>query len=191
MLEELFAQPGTDPLTVVNEGLIPPLEKLGDLFGKGEVFLPQLLLAGEAAKTAFSYLQTHFPATTGQKGTIVLGTVKGDVHDIGKNIVKALLENHGYRVVDLGKNVPAEAFIAAAKQEAAQIIGLSALMTTTMVEMEKIIAAIKKEQLPVFTMVGGAVVTADYAKQIGADAYGKDAVKAVKIVQSLLPSNDS
>jgi 5-methyltetrahydrofolate--homocysteine methyltransferase len=191
LLEELFAQPGTDPLTVVNEGLIPPLEKLGDLFGKGEVFLPQLLLAGEAAKTAFSYLQTHFPATTGQKGTIVLGTVKGDVHDIGKNIVKALLENHGYRVVDLGKNVPAEAFIAAAKQEAAQIIGLSALMTTTMVEMEKIIAAIKKEQLPVFTMVGGAVVTADYAKQIGADAYGKDAVKAVKIVQSLLPSNDS
>ena len=114
------------------------------MFGKGEVFLPQLLLAGEAAKTAFSYLQTHFPATTGQKGTIVLGTVKGDVHDIGKNIVKALLENHGYRVVDLGKNVPAEAFIAAAKQEAAQIIGLSALMTTTMVEMEKIIAAIKR-----------------------------------------------
>ena len=149
------------------------------------------MLAGDAVKTAFSYLQTHFPASTGEsKGTVVIGTVKGDVHDIGKNIVKALLENHGYKVIDLGKNVPAEAFIEAAQKEKAQLVGLSALMTTTMVEMEKIIAEIKNAKLPVQVIVGGAVVTAEYARQIGADGYGKDAVEAVKVVRTLLQNTN-
>lgn len=187
LLEQLLAQANLEPLTIINEGIIPPLEKIGELFAQGKVFLPQLMLAGDAVKTAFSYLQVHFPASTGEnKGTIVIGTVKGDVHDIGKNIVKALLENHGYKVIDLGKNVPAEAFLEAAQKEKAQIVGLSALMTTTMVEMEKIIVEIKKAKLPVQVMVGGAVVTAEYARQIGADGYGKDAVEAVKVVRTLL-----
>lgn len=195
LLEKLLAEANLEPLTIINEGIIPPLEKIGELFAQGKVFLPQLMLAGDAVKTAFSYLQTHFPAAAGEnKGTIVIGTVKGDVHDIGKNIVKALLENHGYKVIDLGKNVPAEAFLEAAQKEKTQIIGLSALMTTTMVEMEKIIIEIKKAKLPVQVMVGGAVVTAEYARQIGADGYGQDAVEAVKVVRELLqksPRNNS
>lgn len=191
LLEQLLAQKNLEPLTIINEGIIPPLEKIGELYAQGKVFLPQLMLAGDAVKTAFSYLQTQFPAATGEsKGTVVIGTVKGDVHDIGKNIVKALLENHGYKVIDLGKNVPAEAFLEAAQKEKAQIVGLSALMTTTMVEMEKIIAEIKKAKLPVQVMVGGAVVTAEYARQIGADGYGKDAVEAVKVVRTLLQNTN-
>lgn len=187
LLEQLLTRANLEPLTIINEGIIPPLEKIGELFAQGKVFLPQLMLAGDAVKTAFSYLQAHFPAAAeDNKGTVVIGTVKGDVHDIGKNIVKALLENHGYKVIDLGKNVPAEAFLEAAQKEKAQIVGLSALMTTTMVEMEKIIVEIKKAKLPVKVMVGGAVVTAEYARQIGADGYGKDAVEAVKVVRSLL-----
>lgn len=191
LLEKLLAETNLEPLTIINDGIIPPLEKIGELYAQGKVFLPQLMLAGDAVKTAFSYLQTHFPASTGEsKGTVVIGTVKGDVHDIGKNIVKALLENHGYKVIDLGKNVPAEAFIEAAQKEKAQLVGLSALMTTTMVEMEKIIAEIKNAKLPVQVIVGGAVVTAEYARQIGADGYGKDAVEAVKVVRTLLQNTN-
>jgi 5-methyltetrahydrofolate--homocysteine methyltransferase len=175
------------PLKIINEGIVPPLEKIGDLFAKGDVFLPQLMLAGDAVKTAFTYLKEHFPASDiSSKETIILGTVKGDIHDIGKNIVKALLESHGYKVIDLGKNVPAQDFISCAKKENARIIGLSALMTTTMVEMNGIIKEIREENLPVKIMVGGAVVTEDYAQKIGADGYGKDAVEAVRLVRSLL-----
>jgi 5-methyltetrahydrofolate--homocysteine methyltransferase len=187
LLKELLTTKNTDPLTIINQGIIPPLEKIGNLFGEGEIFLPQLLLTSEAVKVAFSYLQKQLPAATFEnKGTIVLGTVKGDIHDIGKNIVKALLENHGYKIFDLGKNVPTSSFINTAKKEKAQIIGLSALMTTTMVEMEKVIQEVKKEKLPVKVLVGGAVVTKDYAHQIGADGYGKDAVETVKVVEKLL-----
>ena len=187
LLKELLTTKNADPLTIIKQGIIPPLEKIGDLFGKGEIFLPQLLLTSEAVKVAFSYLQKQLPTTIFEnKGTIVLGTVKGDIHDIGKNIVKALLENHGYKIIDLGKNVPTSNFINTAKKEKAQIIGLSALMTTTMIEMEKVIREVKKEKLPVKVLVGGAVVTKDYAHQIGADGYGKDAVETVKIVEKLL-----
>ncbi|MDD2400652.1 MAG: homocysteine S-methyltransferase family protein [Clostridia bacterium] len=188
LLEKLLKK--EEPLAIINQGIIPSLEKVGDLFAQGNVFLPQLMLSGEAVKIAFAYLKKFIPAsTTEEKGTIVVGTVKGDVHDIGKNIVKALLENHGYNVVDLGKNVPAATFVETAKKEHAQIIGLSALMTTTMVEMDTIIKQVRKENLPLKIIVGGAVVTEDYAKQIGADGYGKDAVAAVKIVQKLLNSS--
>jgi len=176
-----------DLLTVINEGIIPPLEKVGEQFARGESYLPQLMMSGDAARRAFTYLKENMPGTSGtQKGTIVIGTVKGDIHDIGKNITAALLENHGYRVIDLGKNVAAETFLRSVREEKAQILGLSALMTTTMVEMGPVIKLIKQENSKVKVIVGGAVVTADFARQIGADGYGKDAVEAVRLVQSLL-----
>lgn len=187
LLQELLTTLELDPLTIIKDGIIPPLEEIGTLFAQGEIFLPQLLLSSEAVKVAFNYLRTQLPPTSlDNKGTIVLGTVKGDVHDIGKNIVKALLENHGYKVIDLGKNVPSSSFIQTARQEKAEIIGLSALMTTTMVEMETVIKEAHQAKLPVKILVGGAVVTSDYARQIGADGYGKDAVEAIKVVEKLL-----
>lgn len=174
-------------LTIINGGITPALEKMGEDFAQGKAYLPQLMMAGDAAKKAFEFLKSYLPEdSAGHKGIIVLGTVKGDVHDIGKNIVGALLENHGYKVIDLGKNVNSQAFKEAAKNENAQIIGLSALMTTTMVEMESIISEIKEELPDVKFMVGGAVVTPEYAHQIGAHGYGQDAVAALKTVQSLL-----
>ena len=180
-----------DVLTLINEGLIPPLEKIGNLFGRGEIFLPELMLAAEASKKAFTYLKEHLPEQDlAPKATIILGTVKGDIHDIGKNIVKALLENHGYRVIDLGKSVPASAFVEAVKKEKAKILGLSALMTTTMTEMAEVISLVKKEKLDVKVIVGGAVVTAEYAQEIGAQGFAPDAVLAVKLVQDLLTEEE-
>lgn len=175
-----------DLLSIVNQGIIPPLEKIGELFAQGKVFLPQLMLAGDAAKCAFTFLKEALPENdVQQKGTVIIGTVKGDIHDIGKNIVAALLENHGYRVIDLGKSVSAEDFFNAAQQANAQFVCLSALMTTTMVEMKPVIDLFKKENSFAKVLVGGAVVTADYALEIGADGYGKDAVEAVKCIQTL------
>lgn len=176
-----------DLLEIINQGITPALEKIGDSFAKGEAYLPQLMLSGDAAKKAFNFLKERMPFDTmNHKGTVVVGTVKGDVHDIGKNIVSALLENHGFRVIDLGKNVSAEDFIKTAVKEKAAVVGLSALMTTTMVEMKPVIELIKKNDSRIKVIVGGAVVTPEYAREIGADGYGKDAVEAVKLVQNLL-----
>ena len=187
LIKELLSTKEMDPMIVIKEGIIPPLEKIGALVAQGKIFLPQLLLSSEAVKAAFAYLRQQLPVSSLEnKGTIVLGTVKGDIHDIGKNIVKALLENHGYKIIDLGKNVPAETFISAAEKEKAQIIGLSALMTTTMVEMETVIKEVQKKKLAVKILVGGAVITEDYARKIGADGYGKDAVETIKVVEKLL-----
>jgi 5-methyltetrahydrofolate--homocysteine methyltransferase len=173
-----------DVFSVINKGIIPALELMGQHFGSGKAYLPQLMMAGDAAKKAFSYLKDNFSMQNmEQGGTIVIGTVKGDIHDIGKNIVTALLENHGFRVVDLGKSVPAEAFLEAARREKADVVALSALMTTTMVEMPAVIKLLKQELPDVKVIVGGAVVTANYAREIGADAYGADAVEAVKVVR--------
>lgn len=185
LLEQLLLT--HDTMAVINEGVIPPLEKIGDLFAKGEAFLPQLMLAGDAARAAFEYIKKKMPTgTIADKGTIIIGTVQGDIHDIGKNIVSALLENHGFRVIDLGKNVTATDFVYTAKQEKAQVIALSALMTTTAPGMAQVISEVHRAGLAVKVLVGGAVVTPDYAKQIGADGYGKDAVEAVKVVQAWL-----
>lgn len=179
--------PHHDLLEIINKGILPALEKIGDLFAKGEVFLPQLIMSGDAAKQAFAYLKENFPDNTiDQKGTIVIGTVHGDIHDIGKNITAAILENHGYRVIDLGKNVSGSEFLTAAIKERAQIVGLSALMTTTMSEMAPIIQMIKGHDPHIRVIVGGAVVTEEFARSINADGYGKDAVDAVKVVSSLL-----
>ncbi len=181
-----------DVLSVINEGIIPALETIGGQFARGEAYLPQLILAGDAAKKAFTYLKDNFPRQkAAQEGTIVIGTVKGDIHDIGKNIVTALLENHGFRVVDLGKSVPVETFLEAARREKADVVALSALMTTTMVEMPRVIDLLKKELPKVKVIVGGAVVTAAYAREIGADGYGADAVEAVHLVRKFCPEQKS
>lgn len=174
-------------LELVAQAIIPALELAGDSFAKGETFLPQLLLAADGARCAFDYLKKALPSEAPQKReTVVLGAVAGDVHDIGKNIVRALLESYGYQIVDLGKNVPAQAFVDAVKKHHAQVLGLSALMTTTMTEMAPIIRQIRQEHLPVSVIVGGAVLTRDYAETIGADAYVKDAAEAHTIIRQLL-----
>lgn len=185
LLQNLLQQ--YDILEIINQAITPALGRIGDLFASGEVFLPQLITSGETAKAAFAYLKQQFPEKTlAQKGTFVIGTVRGDIHDIGKNITAALLENHGYRVIDLGKNVPAEAFVEVALREKAQIVGLSALMTTTMVEMEPTIRALKAADARIKVIVGGAVVTPEFARQIQADGYGKDAVEAVRLADAFL-----
>lgn len=174
-------------LELVAQAIIPALEISGDSFARGETFLPQLLLTADGARRAFDYLKRALPSEAPQtRETVVLGAVAGDVHDIGKNIVKALLESYGYQIVDLGKNVSSERFIEAVKEHRAQVLGLSALMTTTMTEMAPIIEKIRKERLPVSVIVGGAVLTKEYADSIGADAYVKDAAEAHSIIRQLL-----
>lgn len=176
-----------EPMTIINQGIIPALEEIGQRFTNGTAYLPQLMLTGDAAKAAFEALKDKLPSDAiANIGTVVIGTVQGDIHDIGKNIVSALLENHGLRVVDLGKNVLAEDFVRAAQKEEAEVIALSALMTTTAPGMAQVIKAVQQANLKCKVIVGGAVVTADFAKQIGADGYGKDAVAAVKLVQKWL-----
>ncbi|WP_068550686.1 homocysteine S-methyltransferase family protein [Thermosulfidibacter takaii] len=171
------------PLTIINDILIPAMQEVGDMYERGEYFLPQLMAAAKAMKAAFGVIKE---ATEGEsrepKGTVILATVEGDIHDIGKNIVAMLLENNGYRVIDLGKNVPKEKIVAAAKKYKPDAVGLSALMTTTMMEMKNVIEELKRHGIKVFTMVGGAVVTKEFAESIGADAYAENAVEAVKIM---------
>lgn len=172
---------------LVQEAIIPALETAGDTFAKGETFLPQLLLTAEGARCAFDYLKKALPMEAPeQKETVVLGTVAGDVHDIGKNIVKALLESYGYKIIDLGKNVQRQAFVEAVRQHQAAVVGLAALMTTTMTEMAPIIQELKAANLNVKVIVGGAVLTPEYAASICADGYVKDAGEAHHIIRGLL-----
>jgi 5-methyltetrahydrofolate--homocysteine methyltransferase len=174
-------------LTLLNQGIIAALEEAGDTYGRGETFLPQLLLTAEGARRAFDYLRQALPAEAPEaRETVVLGAVAGDIHDIGKNIVKALLESYGYQVVDLGKSVPGGEFLAAVKTHRAKVLGLSALMTTTMTEMKPVIQAVRQEGLSIKILVGGAVLTKDYADSIGADAYVKDAAEIHGIIRRLL-----
>lgn len=172
-------------LQLIQTYIVPALEQAGDTFATGETFLPQLLLSADGARMAFDYLKITLPEQPIElKETVLLGTVEGDVHDIGKNIVKALLESHGYRIIDLGKNVAKETFVEAALQHQADVIGLSALMTTTMPEMEFVIKSIRKAGLKAKVIVGGAVLTPEYAQSIQADAYVKDAAQAHPIIRS-------
>ncbi len=179
----------TDAMIIVNEHLIPALDKAGDLFEKGKIFLPQLILSAEVAQAAFAAIKEYMSSKsteTVNKGEIVIATVKGDVHDIGKNIVKVLLENYGYNVIDLGKDVEYQAVVDAVKKYNAKLVGLSALMTTTLVSMENTIKLLRENNLDCQVMVGGAVLTPDYAKQIGADFYSKDAKESVDIAKKVL-----
>ncbi len=174
------------PLAVIDQSLVPALNDVGAAFEKGTMFLPQLLMSAEAAKAAFEVLRAHMGADASKTlGCVVLATVHGDVHDIGKNIVKALLENYRFQVVDLGKDVPPETVVEAALSHHTRLIGLSALMTTTVASMAKTIAMLHESAPHCRIMVGGAVLTADYAKKIGADFYGRDAMASVRYAQEI------
>ena len=180
----------TDAMEVVDGILIPALDKVGADFEAGRVFLPQLIQAAGAAQAAFEVIREKLAAQPGgagePKGTVVLATVKGDIHDIGKNIVKVLLENYGYPVVDLGKDVEPAAVAEAARKHNAPLVGLSALMTTTLGSMADTIKLLRKEGIPCKVVVGGAVLTADYARQIGADFYAKDAKESVDVARQVI-----
>ncbi len=179
-----------DAMAVVDDVLIPALDRVGADFEAGKVFLPQLIQAAGAAQAAFEVIRERLSAQPGgqkgPKGAIVLATVKGDIHDIGKNIVKVLLENYGYPVIDLGKDVEPAAVVEAAKRHAAPLVGLSALMTTTLGSMETTIRLLQEAAIPCKVVVGGAVLTAEYAKKIGADFYAKDAKESVDVARQVI-----
>ena len=185
MLEE------KEPLEIINTELVPALDIVGKGFEKGTMFLPQLLMSAEAAKAGFAAVKEFMEAKGSdqqKKGTVVIATVKGDIHDIGKNIVKVLLENYGYDVIDLGKDVPPETVAEKVVETHAPLLGLSALMTTTVVNMEETISQVRKVAPWCKIVVGGAVLTKEYADMIGADYYGKDAMQTVYYAESLLNS---
>ncbi len=179
-----------EPLDVVNASLIPALDVVGDGFEKGTIFLPQLLQAATAAQAAFEVVKEKIAAQgqpqTASKGKIVVATVKGDVHDIGKNIVRVILENYGYDVLDLGRDVPPERVVEAVRTTGARLVGLSALMTTTVPNMKATIDALHQAKLPCQVWVGGAVLTPGFAKEIGADFYCKDAKASADLAKQIL-----
>ena len=166
--------------------LIPALDAVGEDYEKGKVFLPQLIQAATAAQSAFGVIKQSMASQGGaDKGKIVIATVQGDVHDIGKNIVRLLLENYGYDVIDLGKDVPPQKIVDAAIENKVKLVGLSALMTTTVGAMEETIRLLNEQYPECKTVVGGAVLTADYAQQIGADCYAKDAKASVDYAKTV------
>ena len=178
----------TPPLEIVNNEIIPALNTVGIGFENKKVYLPQLLMSAEAAKCAFEVIKSAMAGNDNSQsiGKIVIATVEGDIHDIGKNIVKLLLENYGFSVTDLGKDVPAEKIVEKAIELHADIVGLSALMTTTVPSMEETVALLKKDAPWCKTIVGGAVLTQEYADKIGADYYAKDAMEAVRIAENII-----
>lgn len=178
-----------EPLEIINKTLIPALDRIGKNFEKGKVFLPQLILAAEVTQASFEVIKRKLAAdnkTPVSKGKIVMATVKGDVHDIGKNIVKVILENYGYTVIDLGKDVDYMTVVNAAIEHKVKLVGLSALMTTTLVSMEKTIQLLREYKVDCKVVVGGAVLTPEYAKKIGADYYAKDAMDTVAAAREVL-----
>ena len=179
---------GLEPGVIVSEELIPAINEVGDLFEQQKYFLPQLIASAETMKKAIEYLEPMLSSgdETGPKVTIVIATVEGDIHDIGKNLVALMLKNYGFRVVDLGKDVPKETIVQAAIDENADIIALSALMTTTMMRMKDVVELVREKQVDAKVIIGGAVITQSYADEIGADGYSKDAADAVRLVQRLM-----
>ncbi|KYH28943.1 homocysteine S-methyltransferase family protein [Clostridium colicanis] len=175
-----------DSLTIVDEYLIPALDVVGKKYEKGDIFLPQLIMSAETVKNSFSVIKEKIQLEGKKevsKGKIILATVQGDIHDIGKNIVKVILENYGFEIIDLGKDVPIEKIVETAKKEKVTLVGLSALMTTTVKSMEKTIESLRKNNIPCKILVGGAVLNQEYADMIKADYYAKDAQEAVKIAR--------
>jgi len=179
---------GEDASYLLNEVLIPGINEVGDLFEKGRYFLPQLIASAEAMKESIAILEPILQAGNDKKQmpVIVIATVAGDIHDIGKNLVALMLKNYGYQVIDLGKDVPRDVIIDTAIKENADIIALSALMTTTMKEMDEVVKLAKEKQVKAKIIIGGAVITQDYCDEISADGYGKDASEAVKVASRLL-----
>lgn len=178
---------GEEPGGLLNDVLLPAINTVGDYFDKGKYFLPQLIASAEAMKNSIEVLEPLLLQASDDKDmpVVVIATVEGDIHDIGKNLVALMLKNYGFKVIDLGKDVPKEKIIEAAKEHNAQIIALSALMTTTMQRMREVIDSVKENKLPAKVMIGGAVITQEYADEIGADGYSKDAAEAVKLAKRL------
>ena len=181
---------GLDPLTCINQGLTKGIQKVGELFASGEYFLPELIIGAEAMKRALAVLE---PALVGDQsrevvGTVVLGTVEGDMHEIGKTLVGTMLTANGFKVIDLGVDQSADKFINAIQEKQADIVGASALLTTTMLQQKKLIEALGEAGLreKIKVMVGGAPVTASFATEIGADGYAEDAISAVNLAFRLM-----
>jgi corrinoid protein of di/trimethylamine methyltransferase len=181
---------GLDPLVCINEGLTPGMNRVGELFESGEYYLPDLIIGGEAMKTALAVLEPAMVEGTQREvlGRVVLGTVKGDLHEIGKTLVGTLLTANGFQVTDIGIDKSADEFVAAVKEAAADIVGASALLTTTMPQQQRVIEALKEAGLrdQVKVMVGGAPVTASWAQNVGADGYAEDAIGAVGLAKKLM-----
>jgi 5-methyltetrahydrofolate--homocysteine methyltransferase len=181
---------GLDPLQCITEGLTKGIQKAGELFASGEFFLPELIFSAGAMKTAMDILEPVLVGDQAPKvvGTIVLGTVEGDLHEIGKNLVGTMLTANGFKVIDIGVDKPASEFIDAVKDSGANLVGASALLTTSMLKQKDLIGALKDAGLreQVMVMVGGAPVTESYAKQIGADGYAADAISAVDLAARLV-----
>ncbi|MDE6419864.1 MAG: corrinoid protein [Lachnospiraceae bacterium] len=187
-LTEVLLQEGQDAQDILNLALMPAIDEVGILFDKGTYFLPQLINSAEAMKLSIAVLEPHLAGNDGGKvqACIVIATVKGDIHDIGKNLVALMLKNHGFRVIDLGKDVESEQIINTARQENADVIALSALMTTTMMQMKEVVCMAHEQGLSSKIIIGGAVITQDFADEIGADGYSRDAAEAVVVVKKLL-----
>ena len=178
---------GIAPGEIMANGFVKGIQEVGELFESGELFLPELMMSADAMAGATAVTNAALEGeAAATKGRIVIGTVQGDVHDIGKAIVIAYLKANGYEVTDLGRDVPAASFIARAKEEHADVIGMSALLTTTMEEQRKVVRTVRDEGLPYKTVVGGAPCTQRWADQIGADAYAEDASDGVKKIDALL-----
>ena len=178
---------GTDIQAILNDGLIGAMDEVGEKFSQGDLFVPEMLMSAKAMKGGLEILKPHLAGDTiHSRGTVVIGTVKGDLHDIGKNLVAMMMEGAGLTVVDLGVDVAAEKFVEAAKDNKANVVALSALLTTTMPAMETTINAIREAGLPTKTIVGGAPVTAKFANQIGSDGHSDDAPGAVEVVRRLV-----
>jgi 5-methyltetrahydrofolate--homocysteine methyltransferase len=186
-VKKVLAQ-GQKPDTIINEYLIPAINEVGELFNRKKYFLPQLIGSANTMKQAIDYLEPLMEQKgTGEKmPTIVVATVEGDIHDIGKNLVVLMLKNYGYHVIDMGKDVPGEAIVETAIKEHAAIIGLSALMTTTMMRMQDVIELCKEKGCTSKVIIGGACITQNFADEIHADGYSKDAAECVKLVERLL-----
>ncbi len=187
LTESAMKDGGLAAETILNDCLLPGINEVGELFNSGKYFLPQLIASANAMKASIEYLEPFLQkeGTSETAKTVIIATVKGDIHDIGKNLVALMLKNYGYQVIDMGKDVPTEEIIAKAKETNAEIIALSALMTTTMTEMKKVIEGVRKEGLTAKIMIGGAVITQEYADEILADGYAKDAAGAVKVADTL------
>lgn len=179
---------GKKPDEIINESLIPAINEVGELFNKKKYFLPQLIGSANTMKHAIDYLEPLLEKNdTGENmPTLVIATVEGDIHDIGKNLVVLMLKNYGYNVIDMGKDVPCEDIVNKAIEENAAVIGLSALMTTTMLRMKDVIELCKEKGCSSKVIIGGACITQSYADEIGADGYSKDAAECVKLVEKLL-----
>jgi 5-methyltetrahydrofolate--homocysteine methyltransferase len=183
-------QEGIQPLEIVNSGLLPGMKIVGEKFQSGEYFLPHVMIAADAMQKAMLLIDPLLQ-NSGQNssvGTVVIGTVKGDIHEIGKNLVATMLSANGFKVIDLGVDVPVEQYIDAAKENHADLIGLSALLTTTMTSQREVISALKKSNLQdrIKVMIGGAPASQQWADSIGADGYAEDAVSAVELAKKLM-----